>query len=152
MARLTQRNPQSESGSGEAPGGTLLKLFAKQGIRQFIKYVITGLISFATEISLVYLFTEVAKLWYIYSNSIALFVVFIINFSLNRFWAFRSRQPFIKQLLTSGTLFALNLVAGNAIMYFFTETFHLYYLFSKVIATGMMVTWNFFLYKYYVYK
>jgi putative flippase GtrA len=152
MAKLTQPDYQSDTNASKAPGGLLQELLSKQITGQFIKYVITGLVSFTTEISLVYLFTEVVKLWYIYSNSMALLAVFIINFSLNRFWAFRSRQPFVKQLIMSGTLFFLNLVAGNAIMYFFTETIRLYYLFSKVIATGMAVTWNFLLYKYYIYK
>jgi putative flippase GtrA len=89
--------------------------------------------------------------------------VFIINFSMNRFWAFRSRQPFMKQFITSGLLFALNLVVGNAIIYFFIDIVHLPDLLCwvpenfgklvpKVIATGMAVTWNFFLYKYYIYK
>jgi putative flippase GtrA len=152
MEQLSQQNNRSGPDGSDYPTSSGQGLLSTPSFRQFVKYVITGLVSFAVELSLVYLFTDVLKIWYIYSNSIALFLVFIINFSLNRFWAFRSKQPFMKQLITSGMLFALNLVVGNAVMFFFTETVHLYYLFSKVIATGMSVTWNFFLYKYYIYK
>jgi putative flippase GtrA len=152
MEQFTQQNNQFKPNDGNTAAESGPGLLAKRNVRQFVKYVITGLVSFAVEISLVYLFTDVLKVWYIYSNSMALSVVFIINFSLNRFWAFRSRQPFMKQFITSGLLFALNLVVGNAIMFFFTDKIHLYYLFSKVIATGMSVAWNFFLYKYYIYK
>jgi putative flippase GtrA len=127
-------------------------LISKRTFRQFVKYVITGLLSFGTEISLLYMLTDLLNFWYIYANSLALLVVYVINFSLNRFWAFRSRQPLLRQAAASGILFVLNLVVGNGIMFFLTEIGHLYYLFSKVIATGMAVTWNFFLYKYYIYK
>ncbi|HYH02807.1 MAG TPA: GtrA family protein [Bacillota bacterium] len=127
-------------------------LFSKKTLHQLIKYFITGVLSFGTEVSLLYFFTEVCHLWYILSNSLALLIVFIISFTLNRCWAFKSNQPFLKQFITSGLLFGLNLVVGNGVMFFFTEVVHLYYLFSKVIATGLSVSWNFFLYKYYVYK
>jgi putative flippase GtrA len=152
MAQFTHVNKRSKTEEGAVVVNLRQRLLAATGIRQFVKYVITGLVSFATEISFLYLFTDILRIWYIASNSMALLVVFIINFSLNRFWAFRSRQPFWKQFIASGSLFALNLVVGNLLMLFFTEVAHLYYLISKVIATGMAVTWNFFLYKYYVYK
>jgi putative flippase GtrA len=152
MEQLSQQNNRSGSDGRDGTAKSGQRLLSEASFRQFVKYVITGLVSFSVEISLVYLLTDVVKMWYIYSNSIALFIVFIISFSLNRFWAFQSKQPFMKQFFMSGLLFALNLVVGNAVMFFFTEKVHLYYLFSKVIATGLSVTWNFFLYKYYIYK
>ncbi|HEY8464474.1 MAG TPA: GtrA family protein [Bacillota bacterium] len=127
-------------------------LFSRQIQHQLIKYFFTGVLSFGTEMILLYLLTDVCMLWYILSNSIALLIVFSVNFSLNRYWAFKSKQPFLKQFINSGMLFGLNLVVGNGVMHFFTEKVKLYYLYSKVIATGMSVTWNFFLYKYYIYK
>lgn len=132
--------------------GLFQSLFSKQTLQQLIKYFITGVLSFGTEVALLSFFTEVCQLWYIYSNSLAFLIVFIISFTLNRRWAFKSKQPFLKQFITSGLLFALNLIVCNWILYFFTETVKFHYLFSKVIATGSSVTWNFFLYKYYVYK
>lgn len=136
----------------ESPAQQVSGLISRPVLQQFIRYVISGLLSFGTEFSLLYLLTTVLKLWYIYSNSIAFFIVFVVNFTLNRVWAFRSKQPLVKQVIASAFLFALNLAAGNLIMFFFTEQIELYYLYSKVIATGMSVTWNFFLYKYLIYK
>lgn len=152
MAQLTPQNNQSIPNGSEALLGLLPKMLTQKTVRQFIKYVITGLVSLTVEISLLYFLTEVVNFWYIYANSLALLIVFVINFSLNRFWAFRSQQPFMKQFITSGILFVFNLLVGNVIMFFFTETIHLYYMFSKVIATGLAVTWDFFLYKFYIYK
>jgi putative flippase GtrA len=151
MAQLTQNN-QSLPNSHVELAVSLPKTLAPKTVRQFIKYVITGLASLAAEISLIYFFTEIVKLWYIYSNSLALLVAFIINFYLNRFWAFHSQQSFVKQFISSGILFALNLVVENVLMYSFTDIAHLYYLFSKALTTGMSALWDFFLYKYIIYK
>lgn len=130
----------------------LNQLKTTQTLTQFIKYFITGLISFGTEVSLLFILTHKLKLWYIHSNSFALIIVFIINFTLNRFWSFKSKQPFLKQFFTSGILCLVNLLVGNGFMYLFTDIFGLFYIISKIIVVGMAVTWNFFLYKYYVYK
>jgi putative flippase GtrA len=149
---LTQQNNQSILNGSLELIVSLTKIPTRKTASQFVKYVIAGIMSLAAEIFLLYIFTEVAKLWYIYSNSIALFVAFIINFIMNRYWAFRSQQSFLKQFITSGMLFALNLVVENGLMYLFTDSAHLYYLFSKVLTTGMSVLWDFFLYKYLIYK
>jgi putative flippase GtrA len=151
---MSQNKPVKPGGPlpEDSPNRPDAGLVSQRTFRQFVKYVITGLLSFGTEISLLYLFTDLLNFWYIYANSIALLVVYVINFSLNRFWAFRSRQPLLRQAAASGILFVLNLLVGNGMMFVLTEIGHLYYLFSKVIATGMAVTWNFFLYKYYIYK
>jgi putative flippase GtrA len=152
MAQLMKQNNQSILNGSVKLVVSLPKMLSKKTVRQFIKYGIAGLVSLAAELSLLYFFTEVVKLWYIYSNSLALFVALIINFSLNRFWVFCSQQSFVKQFVTSGTLFAINLVAENVLMYSFTDIAHLYYLLSKILTTGMSVLWDFFLYKYIIYK
>jgi putative flippase GtrA len=152
MAQLMKQNNQSILNGSVKLVVSLPKMLSKKTVRQFIKYGIAGLVSLAAELSLLYFFTEVVKLWYIYSNSLALFVALIINFSLNRFWVFCSQQSFVKQFVTSGTLFAINLVAENVLMYSLTDIAHLYYLFSKILTTGMSVLWDFFLYKYIIYK
>ncbi len=126
--------------------------FAPDTFNQFIRYLITGFVSFATEITLLYVLTEYARLWYLLSNTIAYIVVFWLNFLLNKFWSFRSRENFRRQLWLYSMLFIFNLGAVSALMYLLTDVLHLYYLVSKVLVMGMVVTWNFVLYKKVIYK
>jgi putative flippase GtrA len=128
------------------------EFFCQRTFSQFLKYVVVGILSFSTEVSLLYICKEYYKLWYIYGNSIAFVVVFILNFLLNRFWAFKSKEDFKKQMILSGILFIFNFFASNIMMYFFTDILKLYYLISKVIAVGVVVSWNFILYKKVIYK
>ncbi|MCL6557520.1 MAG: GtrA family protein [Firmicutes bacterium] len=127
------------------------EFFSRRTLPQFLRYIATGLISFAVEISLLYIFTEVAKLWYVYSNSIAYVVVYWVNFLLNRFWAFKSKSNFKRQMFMVALLFMFNLFAQDGMMYFLTHVCHIYYLISKVFAVGLVVTWNFILYKKVIY-
>ena len=124
---------------------------SRRTLSQFIRYVTIGMISFTIEISLLYVFTETVKLWYIYANSIAYIVVFWLIFLLNRFWAFRSKADFKKQMFMTAALFVINLCAQNAMMYLLTDICHVYYIISKVFSVGLVASWNFILYKKVIY-
>lgn len=130
----------------------MAEFFTPGTFHQFIKYIITGVLSFATEITLLFVLTEYAGLWYLLSNTIAYIVVFWLNFLLNKFWSFGSRKNFRRQLQLYSMLFVFNLGAVNGLMYLLTDVAGLYYLLSKVLVMGMVVTWNFFLYKKVIYK
>ncbi|MGE5557002.1 MAG: GtrA family protein [Bacillota bacterium] len=119
---------------------------------QLIKYLITGFSSFGLETSLLFLLTERAKLYYQYSNIIAYVVVFWFNFLLNKFWSFGSKRNMARQLILYTPLFIFNLAFNYFMMYLLTDVVRLFYLFSKVIVVGMVVTWNFFLYKKVIYR
>lgn len=119
---------------------------------QFFRYIFVGLLSFITETSLLYLLTDHFKLWYLYSNSIAYIVVFWLNFLLNRFWAFKSKDNLQRQMVLYLFLFVFNLFASSGMMYLLTSVFKVYYLISKIFAVGLVVSWNFVLYKKVIYK
>lgn len=120
-------------------------------LMQFLKYVANGLICFGVEFSTLYWLTEYVKLWYIVSNSIAFIISNVLNFLINRFWAFQSRAKVTRQFAMAITLGLFNLLASNIIMYLLTDICHLYYLLSKVITIGIIASWNFILYKKVIY-
>lgn len=119
---------------------------------QFYRYVLVGFLSFVTETSLLYLLTDHIKLWYIYSNSIAYIIVFWINFLLNRFWSFKSKQYLPAQLAMYLVLFVINLFASNGMLYLLTSIFNIYYLISKIFAVALVVSWNFIIYKKVIFR
>ena len=130
---------------------------------QFIKYFLTGISSFVLEISLLYACTEWVNIkyiivhgfkiqWYLIANSIAYVVVFWFNFLLNKFWSFNVRKNFGRQLTLYFILFVFNFGFNWVMMYVLTEKLHCYYLVSKVFVVGMIIAWNFILYKKVIYK
>lgn len=119
---------------------------------QFRKYVTTGLMSFCLEMSILFVLTNYLKIWHIYSNTISVVIVFWFNFLLNRYWSFKSRGRLTRQLILYGILFFINIAASNGIMYLLTDIAGVHYLVSKIVSVGMIVVWNFLLYKKVIYK
>ena len=119
---------------------------------QVIRYLITGFSSAAIELTLLFVFRDLANLSIIVSNSIALTIVFWFNFLMNRIWSFKSTSNLKKQLAMYLVLFVFNLGASDVIMYLLTSKLSLQYLLAKVFAIGAVVTWNFVIYKKVIYK
>lgn len=130
----------------------LSQLLTPEFLGQLSRYLVTGFSSAAIELTLLFVFRDIAELSIVISNSIALTIVFWFNFLVNRIWSFKSTANLRKQLAMYLVLFAFNLVASDFIMYLLTTKLSLQYLLAKVFAIGAVVIWNFFLYKKVIYK
>lgn len=120
---------------------------------QFIKYLITGLSSFAVEYGLYVLFYKVLAVHYVTASAIVYTIVFGLVFILNRNWSFQSNGDIRRQLLRYTLLFFFNLFAANVvIMYLLTDIWGLSPYLSPIIKMGVVVCWNFLIYKYIIYK
>lgn len=130
----------------------LSQFLTPESLGQITRYLITGFSSAAIELTLLFVFIDIAKLSIIVSNSIALTIVFWFNFLMNRIWSFKSTANLKKQLAMYLILFVFNLGASDLIMYLLTTRLSLQYLLAKVFAIGAVVTWNFLLYKKVIYR
>jgi len=128
------------------------KLKDKEILKQIRRYLTTGFLSAGSEYMILFLLTRYIGLWYIISNTIALTVGFWISFLLNKYWSFNSRKGMIRQLILYGILFVINLGASNGIVYLLTEKAGFHFMFSKLFAMGMIVMWNFVIYRKVIYK
>lgn len=123
-----------------------------EAFHQLVRYLVTGFSSAAIELSLLYIFRDIANLSIIEANSIALTIIFWFNFLMNRLWSFKSKSSLKKQLLMYGVLFIFNLGASDLIMHILATMLGIQYLLAKVFAIGAVVSWNFILYKKVIYK
>ncbi|NMB32850.1 MAG: GtrA family protein [Clostridium sp.] len=89
---------------------------------------------------------------YLLANAIAYVVVFWFNFLLNRFWSFKSKVNIFKQLRQYGILFFFNLFATSVFLYLLSEKIGIIPEISKILVMGLVVCWNFILYKKVIYK
>ena len=154
-------------------------LLTPEAFFQMVRYVITGFTGFVIEYFLFYTFKNfvferylpigysLAKdvadnlfnyylkestYSYLFANAIAYVVVFWFNFLVNRIWSFKSKVNIFKQLRQYGVLFVFNLIAISALMWFLTDKIGIMSEISKVLVMGMVVCWNFILYKKVIYK
>lgn len=125
----------------------------KKIITPLLKYSIVGGVGTLIDILFLYFLVEVVG----FGVFVATFCAFIIaathNFFLNKFWTFENtskhyRSQYIKFLLVSTVGLFLTMVS----MYIFTTLIGLWYIFAKIITSGIIVLWNFFGNKLWTFK
>jgi len=140
----------------------LLKDFANpETMGQFVRYVIVGLAGFILEYALFILLRDKWRINELLSNIMVYTVIFWFNFLLNKFFSFRSRNNFKRQLIYYGILFVFNLTVGNVLLFsgiryllvlgFGEGSWPVLYL-PKILIMFFIVSWNFVLYKKVIYK
>ncbi|MGL5786894.1 MAG: GtrA family protein [Bacteroidales bacterium] len=124
-------------------------------IVQFIKFAFVGASGTVVDFGMTWLMKEKMRLNKYLANSIGFLIAATSNFIINRYWTFHSENPDI-----SGEYFRFMLISliglsiNNAVIYsfsqqwadrYFTRFTSLRFYISKIIATGIVVLWNFFM-------
>ena len=131
----------------------ITKTLKKPFIQQLIRYLVTGFTAFGIEYAMYVFLLKVIGLHYILASVIVYALVFWFSFIVNRIWSFKSKGNISKQLIQYGLLFSFNLVVSNIfIMKLLTDVIGLDPLISPFIKMAFVVSWNFLIYKYIIYK
>lgn len=128
-----------------------MSIFKGKTPGQFFKYLISGTLAFMLEYSSFYILNKLG-LWYVYSNSMAMVLGFFLSFFLNRNWSFKSQKNTLKQILMYGILFIINMGISNGLMFIFIEKLYILPPLAKLMAIGILVLWNFIIYKKVIFK
>lgn len=148
-------------------------ILTEEGLQQFKRYVITGMTTFVMEYLMFYLFYEIifgrfrligfelAHKWfnadmytyrYLLANTIVSSIDFCLNFTINRVYSFKSKAPLLEQVKRYGMLYVANLIITSGLLYMFADIAGLSPYISKFLAMGIIVSWNFIIYKKFIYK
>jgi putative flippase GtrA len=106
------------------------------------RFLVVGLLSFVADAGLLYLFHGVLGLWLPLATAMAFLGAFVVNFSLNRTWAFRSDGAVGRQFWRYLALVLANLIATVALVSGFTAL-GLPYLVAKAATTATLVAINY---------
>ncbi len=119
----------------------------------FIRYLIVGGSAFVIEYSFYQLLYRFFSLDYAISSVIVYSVMFWLVFFMNRQWSFQSNGNIYKQIFKYLLLFFFNNIVGNVLlMRFLVETVNLSPDIAPVFKMAMIVIWNYFIYKHFIYK
>lgn len=120
--------------------------------REFAKYFIIGIFGVVLDMSSMILFKEVfgwAPITAVIVNQ-AFLLVYV--FLLNKYWSFRNKEMPHKQIARFLTLAGFNYLVSVFAMYIFNHKLEFDYRLVRLVTIALAVSWNFFLYKYWVYK
>jgi len=119
---------------------------------QFAKYFIVGISGVVLDMASLVLLKE----YFGWAPTAAVIVnqVFLLsyNFSLNKYWSFRDKAMPHKQIVRYLILAAVNYLFSVGAMYVFNHIWEFDYRLVRLATIAAMVSWNFFLYKYWVYN
>lgn len=118
-----------------------------------VRFLISGGTAALTLFVLLYLFTEVIGIWYLFSSMLAFVGAFSVSFTLHKFWTFRDsalhRAP--KQAILHLMVGLGNLVCNVTFLYVFVEYAHIHYLLAQFVSAGLLAVVSFFIYKHGIF-
>ena len=137
-------------------GKTLSKLFvdnANSTLLQFFRNALVGSFAFVLELGLMYLLTECAHVYYLWSSLFSSLCAGGINYLLSTIWVFNQSKVKNKPLefILFTAIGALGLLLNVFFLWILTDCIGLYYMFSKVIAMILVFTLIFFIRKYVLF-
>jgi len=119
--------------------------------RQFAKYFIIGIISFVLDMSsLIFLKETLHLLPFVAVIANQIFILVFV-FLMNKYWSFKEHSLTHRQLWRFCIVVALNYSFSVAAMYLFNHRLNYDYRLVRLASIMLAVSWNFFLYKYFVY-
>jgi len=121
--------------------------------KNFFRYIIVGVFSAATEVSLLVLFVEYFLFSPLVANVISFCIVNSANYILSRLWVFEKTGS-KKRIEIPVFLFFLScgLLINQAAFWTLTNKFFIDYRVAKVISISFIVAWNFFTRKFIVFR
>lgn len=114
--------------------------------QQLFRYTLTGGVAFLADIGALYICTEFLDMHYLISTAAGFCIGLIINYILSINWVFSGRK--MKNRYAEFSIFAIIGIVGlglnEILMYSFTDLLGIYYVYSKLITTVIVLFWNFF--------
>ena len=120
--------------------------------KQFVKYFVVGISGLVLDLATFGLFTDVFGIIPWIAVVINQAIVLAYNFTLNKYWSFKSDKKARTQMIRFLVLAGFNYLFSVATMYVFNEQIGFDKYLVRISTIAVMVSWNFFLYKYWVYK
>lgn len=119
-------------------------------LNEFYRYIITNILVFMLDISILFVLTEFLNIYYLFSASISLGIAFSANYYLSIKWVFESRKYFDKPIFEYFSMITISVVvSGINILgiWLLSEYLQFHYVFSKINISIFTLLVKFFLRK-----
>lgn len=118
---------------------------------QFLRYLFVGGTTFILDEGGLITLHGVLKLWLPAAIFLSYLVAFMYNFSLNRWWAFKSHESssLNKHIRPYTLLFLFNLIFS--IIFISIMSHFINYAVAKALSVAIQVTWTYFIFKKYIF-
>ena len=115
-------------------------------IGQLMKFGVVGIIATVIDFVVLTILTETFGVYYLTSAAIGFIVATLFNYVASMRYVFKSRfgpHEKRKELIIFILLSVVGLGLNQFFMWLFVEFFSIFYIFSKMLATTLVMAWNF---------
>ena len=127
----------------------------KNGFLQFVRYAFVGGIATVVDWGALFLLTEIAHIYHLVSAIIAFVAGLITNFLLSKLLVFNANEVKVNptlEFISYGMIGVVGLGITEAILFLLTNCLSVHYMISKMIATVIVLAWNYLARKKILYK
>ncbi len=127
----------------------------KKLISQILKFGFVGAAAFVIDYGLMVLLTEVFNVYSLISAAISFTVSVIFNYVASVKWVFEvdeEKNSKQKQFIVFVVLSVIGLIINELIMWIMDSKFGIHYMISKLVATFVVMVWNFITRKIFLEK
>ena len=121
---------------------------------QFVRYTFVGGLAFIVDFGLLYVLTEYLNLYYVVSATLSFIAGLLVNYFISITWVFAKAgaSKHIVEFIYFASIGIIGLLLNGLILWFITESFDIYYMYSKLIAAVIVYLWNFLARKYFLFS
>ncbi|MDB5239096.1 MAG: putative glycosyltransferase [Candidatus Parcubacteria bacterium] len=126
----------------------------RQLVGKLVRYLFSGGVAAVTDLVLLYVFTDVAHIWYVASSVLAFLVAFGVSFFLQKFFTFQDngtqgmRGQAAIYLAVTGT----NLAINTGLIYLLVQYTGLHYLPAQILTSIIVAVESYVLYGMFIFK
>jgi len=121
--------------------------------RQFLKFCLVGTLGAIIDIGGLYVLVEFAGVHYLAGAAISFTLAVINNYFLNKYWTFQNKSKNHAKQFTCFLLVSIGgLLINLGIMYLLVEVFLAWYLLAKIMASIIVLFWNFLMNKHVTFR
>ncbi len=131
-----------------------MKFFIKKDTSmQFVKFSIVGLSNTLLDVGVFQLLTMYTPIYYVIANLISFSFGVLNSYLWNRIWTFKSPNKKISKEFTRFVIISMvGLVLNTLFLSIFIEIFNYPSLTGKILATVLVLIWNFCMSKFWAFK
>lgn len=115
----------------------------KERIEEVIRFLIVGGGCFLLEYILLYVLTEYMHIGYLVSSAIAFTVSLLVNYILCLLVVFNVKHQSSLEIGLFIITSLIGLIINQGVMWFLVEIIAWWYMFATVIASGIVMIWNY---------
>lgn len=125
----------------------------KKLIDQILRFGVVGGLAFLIDYGVLFVLTEYCGIYYLVSSIISFIVSLIFNYILSITWVFDvTKKQTAKEVIIFVILSVMGLGINQLVMYVGSDLLKIHYMFTKLVATAIVMVWNFITRKIFIEK